>query len=312
MADLKIIDTHMHGRAGVTAAHLLMADQIALIETGPKTGVEHVLAGLAEAGIDHLDWIIVTHIHLDHAGAAGTLAALFPSARVWVHSVGAPHLADPTKLWSSAARIYGERMEQLWGGIDPIPADRIEVIEDEQVIDLGGVRVRAIETPGHAYHHHAFLIEDEGTVLAGDALGVRLPDIGVVRPATPPPEFHLDKAIASIDRIRNLRPVRIYPTHFGPHDEGNRVMTVDEFCDASIASLRTWAGWVKEARGLTDELDEAAELVTKLARTHLESRLSEDEVARMDSTTSYWMNTWGYMRYFDKAEERARAGPSSD
>ncbi|MDQ4064431.1 MAG: MBL fold metallo-hydrolase [Actinomycetota bacterium] len=305
MTDVRVFDTNMHGRVGITAAYLLEGEQTALIETGPKSKVEHVLAGLDEAGIDRLDWIIVTHIHLDHAGAAGTLAARFPDARVGVHEVGAPHLADPSKLWSSASRIYGDKMDELWGGIDPIEASRIHVIRDGETIDLGGIRLRAVETPGHAYHHHAYLIEDDGIVFTGDALGVRLPDVGVIRPATPPPEFHLDKAIDSIERIRALRPERLFPTHFGPHDEGERVMSVDDFCDTAIATFRQWADWVTEARTQTRELDHAAEIVTKLARSELEARLSEDEVVRMDQTTSYWMNTWGYMRYFDKAEQAA-------
>lgn len=309
MTDVRVFDTNMHGRAGITAAYLLQGDQTALLETGPKSKVEHVLAGLQDAGIDRLDWIIVTHIHLDHAGAAGTIALRFPEARVVVHEVGAPHLADPSKLWASASRIYGDKMEELWGGIDPIETARIQVIHDGEVLDLGGLRLRAVETPGHAYHHHAYLLEDEGIVFTGDAVGVRLPDVGVIRPATPPPEFHLEKAIHSIERIRGLRPARLFPTHFGPHDEGERTMTVDEFCDSAIAAFRQWAEWVKEARTQTRELDEAAEIVTKLARSELEARLSEEEITRMDNTTSYQMNTSGYMRYFDKAEQAEASTP---
>jgi glyoxylase-like metal-dependent hydrolase (beta-lactamase superfamily II) len=310
MSKLHVLDTKMHGRPGITASHLLVDERTAVIETGPKSSLGNVVAELDRLGIDSLDWIIVTHIHLDHAGGAGTLAQRFPDARIGVHEVGAPHLADPAKLWSSAARIYGERMEQLWGGIDPVSADRIHVIADGEVVDLGTTKLRAIETPGHAYHHHAFLDESSGHVFAGDALGVRLPEVGVIRPATPPPEFHLEKAIVSIERIRNLDATRLYPTHFGPHDEGEQVASVDEFCDHAIEALRTWGRWVRAARAQTHELDEAAEIVTKEARSALEAHLPEDAVARMDQTTSYWMNTWGYMRYLDKAEEAGATAPS--
>ena len=310
MTDPYVIDTRMHKKVGITAAYVLRGEQTALLETGPKSSLEHVTAGLAAAGVDHLDWIIVTHIHLDHAGAAGTLAQSFPDARVGVHEVGAPHLVDPAKLWSSASRIYGDRMEELWGGIDPIPSERIHVIADQDVIDLGGLSLRAIETPGHAYHHHAFLDEDSGSVYTGDALGVRLPEVGIVRPATPPPEFHLEKAIVSIERIRALGAPRLFPTHFGPHDAGEHVHSSEGFCDEAIEALRKWSEWVLEARTQTEELDEAAELVTKQARSHLESTLDEESIARMDNTTSYRMNTWGYMRYFDKAAEAGPQAPS--
>lgn len=310
MIEPHVIDTQMHRKIGITAAYVLRGEKTALLETGPKSSLDHVLAGLEAAGVDHLDWIIVTHIHLDHAGAAGTLAQRFPDARVGVHEIGAPHLVDPSKLWNSASRIYGDRMDRLWGGIDPIPSDRIHVIVDQDVIDLGGVSLRAIETPGHAYHHHAFLDEDSGFVFTGDALGVRLPEVGVVRPATPPPEFHLEKAIVSIERIRGLGAARLFPTHFGPHDEGERVHSSEGFCDEAIEALRKWAEWVLEARTQTHELDDAAELVTKLARSELESTLDDESIARMDNTTSYWMNTWGYMRYFDKAAEAGAQAPA--
>ncbi|MEA2461585.1 MAG: hypothetical protein QOH90_1762 [Actinomycetota bacterium] len=154
---MKIIDTKMHRRDGITGAFLVQGDQSALVEAGPKSSLPHVLAGLRENGVDALDWIIVTHIHLDHAGAAGSLAREFPRAKVAVHEIGAPHLVDPTKLWASASRIYGDKMEQLWGGIDPIPEDRIHPLGDGDKIELGGRTLQAIETPGHARHHHAIL-----------------------------------------------------------------------------------------------------------------------------------------------------------
>ena len=301
MTDIQTIDTHMHGQAGITAAYVVQGERTALIETGPKSVVDHVLSGLAEFGIDELDWILVTHIHLDHAGAAGTLARRFPTARIGVHEVGAPHLVDPAKLWSSASRIYGDRMQQLWGGIDPIPEDRIHVVADGETIDLGGAKLRAVETPGHAYHHHAY-VSDDGVVFTGDALGVRLPDVGVIRPATPPPEFHLLKAIDSIEKIRGLDASTLYPTHYGPHTEGTNPKGVGELCDEAVEALNRWAGWVRTARTETTEVDAAAEIVKAEAVGALEGAIPEEARARMENTTSYWMNTWGYMRYLDKNE----------
>ena len=301
MTDIQTIDTHMHGQPGITAAYVVQGERTALIETGPKSVVDHVLSGLVDLGIEELDWILVTHIHLDHAGAAGTLARRFPTARIGVHEVGAPHLVDPTKLWSSASRIYGDRMQQLWGGIDPIPEDRIHVVTDGETIDLGGVTVRAVETPGHAYHHHAFVLDD-GVVFTGDALGVRLPDVGVIRPATPPPEFHLTKAIDSIEKIRGLGPTTLYPTHYGPHSTGTDPKSVDDLCDESIEALERWGEWVRRARAETTDVEAAAEIVKAAAVEAIEGKIPEDARARMENTTSYSMNTWGYMRYFDKNE----------
>lgn len=292
-----VIDTKMHGYPGITGAFVVRGDKTALIETGPKSSVDNVTAELTAAGVESLDWIVVTHIHLDHAGAAGTLAQTFPEATVAVHGVGAPHLEDPSKLWSSAARIYGDKMEEMWGGIDPLPGDRIRVLEDGDKIELGGRSLQAIETPGHAYHHHAYLDDSTGMVFTGDAVGVRLPDLGVVRPATPPPEFHLPKAIESIRRIQALGAASLCLTHFGPVD-GN----VDAICEEGIESLERWAEWVRGARTTTTDLDEVTDIVKKKAREDAEGKLDEDAVTKMEHTTSYWMNVWGYMRYIDKNE----------
>ena len=297
-ATFEVIDTKMHGFPGVTAAFLVHAEKTALVETGPKSTVGNVVTALEEAGIGSLDAIVVTHIHLDHAGAAGTLAARFPDATVYVHEVGAPHLVDPSKLWSSASRIYGDGMEKLWGGIDPIPQERIRALNDGDKIDLGGRILQAVETPGHAYHHHAYLDDATGTVFTGDAIGVRLQGIDVVRPATPPPEFHLEKAIASIERIRSLGAESLCLTHFGPADPG-----VEATCDQAIDSLNAWAGWVRQARTASSELDHVAAAVRDRAVAAFEQRLATDQVERLEQTTSYRMNTMGYMRYFDKNEQ---------
>ena len=297
MDQIRTIDTKMHGFPGITGTFLVSGEKTALIETGPKSSVNNVLAGLESAGVGSLDWIIVTHIHLDHAGAAGTLAQKFPTATIGVHEIGAPHLVDPAKLWSSASRIYGDDMERLWGGIDPIPEDRIHVIKDGDKIDLGGRALEAVETPGHAYHHHAYLDDATGTIFSGDALGVRLPDAGVVRPATPPPEFHLTKAVDSIRRIQKLQPEDVCLTHFGPAG-----VDVDELCDEAAAVLERWAEWIRGARNTTKDLDEVTAIVRGEVVADLEEKVSSSAIERMEQTTSYWMNTWGYMRYMDKNE----------
>ena len=299
-----VIDTQMHGLQGLTAAFLMRGDQSALVETGPKSSIDKVLERLDALEVDRLDWIIVTHVHLDHAGAAGTLARLYPEATVAVHEVGAPHLIDPTKLWSSAARIYGDAMERLWGGIDPIPKDRIKVLRDHDKIDLGDRVLEAIDTPGHAYHHHAYLDHSTGVLFTGDALGVRLPDVGVIRPATPPPELNVDKAVQSIRRIRELGPTTLWFTHFGPHDAGRDRKSVAELCTEAERALRQWEQWVRDARERSAELDDVVAEVRGRSRAALEGGLSEEDIKRLEQTTSYRMNAQGYMRYLDKQTPR--------
>jgi len=290
----------MHGLPGITGTFLITDEKTALIETGPKSTVENVLSGLRKAGIETLDWIIVTHIHLDHAGAAGTLAKHFPEARVAVHEVGVPHLADPSKLWSSASRIYGNAMERMWGGIDPLPEERIISLSDGDKIELGATTLQAVDTPGHASHHHAFLDASSGVAFVGDALGVRLPDVGAMRPATPPPEFNLERAVASIERLKALEPTEIYLTHYSSPAHGVNAAPPDVVCDEAIDALRTWGAWIEEARAQTTELDEVTRLITERSRKAMGQKVTDDAIERMDQTTSYAMNTSGYMRYFDK------------
>ena len=302
MLDPTVLDTYMHSQAGLTAAFILRGAKTALVETGPKSTADAVSKGLADAGIDSLDLIVVTHVHLDHAGAAGTLARRFPEATVVVHEIGAPHLVDPSKLWSSAARIYGDKMELLWGGIDPIPAERVRAVADGDKIDLGGRSLQVIATPGHAWHHHAFVDDSSGIAFVGDALGVRLPDVGIVRPATPPPEFDLEVAVESIERLRQVQPTSLWLTHWGPADRGVDPGDVPETCERAIAALRAWEGWVRDARAQTRALDEASDRVAAKARAAAESSLAPAQVERLEQTSSYSMNTWGYMRYLDKME----------
>src|SRR5438105_1814565 len=262
-------DTMMAGRPVVTSAYLIHADEPALVETGPTTSVEAVETGLASLGLGGADLahIVVTHIHLDHAGGVGRLAAGFPSAAVWVHERGAPHLADPTRLVSSAARVYGkERMNSLFGPVDPVPRERVHSITDGDRVEFGDRHLDVLYTPGHASHHVSLVESETGALFTGDALGVHLPDVRVLQPATPPPDIDVELGVESIRRIRDRAKTVLLFSHFGPVSE------VDELCDIAAARLRKWASIVRSAMDETDDLDRIAEPVTHRTAADTEGR----------------------------------------
>ena len=219
---IRQLDTLLGGMDRMTAGFLIDGAQPALVETGSQTSVAAVREALTAAGVGPRDlrWIIVTHIHLDHAGGVGDMAVAFPNATVVVHERGARHLVDPSRLVDSAARVYGPYLDSLYGRMLPTPADRVVAAADGHRVDLGGGRfLTMVDSPGHAKHHHAVFDEQTGTLLVGDAVGVQLPDIGVLRPATPPPDFDLEQSVSSLRRFAALRPEVMVLTHYGPVEQ---------------------------------------------------------------------------------------------
>jgi glyoxylase-like metal-dependent hydrolase (beta-lactamase superfamily II) len=188
-----------------------------LVETGPGSTVPALERELARFGLSPTDVrdVLVTHIHLDHAGASGWWAR--QGARIHVHHVGAPHLVDPSKLLASAQRIYGEMMEPLWGEFLPVPPERVQALNDGDAIEVGGLKFVALDTPGHARHHMVYRLGD--VAFTGDLAGIRLSGRPYVRMPTPPPEFDLAAWQASLARVRAEKFARLYLTHFGPVDD---------------------------------------------------------------------------------------------
>jgi glyoxylase-like metal-dependent hydrolase (beta-lactamase superfamily II) len=213
-----IVDTFHNGLPGTIAVFAVPLPEggFALVESGPGVTLENVEAGVEAAGLDlrELRALLVTHIHLDHAGAAGALAAAASNAEVVVHAIGARHLADPTRLLGSARRIYGEAMDRLWGPMQPVPAERLRAVEGGERLRLGGLEIEVIYTPGHASHHVSYLLGD-GTLFTGDSAGIRLPASPLTRPALPPPELSLEAWEDSVARMRAAQPRRLMLTHFG-------------------------------------------------------------------------------------------------
>jgi glyoxylase-like metal-dependent hydrolase (beta-lactamase superfamily II) len=307
-AGLTGIDTRMAGRTKVTSAYLVAAREPALVETGPTTSSQSVLAGLRSLGLgpDDLAHIVVTHIHLDHAGGVGRLAARFPAATVWVHERGAPHLADPTKLVASAARVYGEaRMAELFGPVDPVPSERLVAIDDGDSISLGDRRLEVMYTPGHASHHVSLVDSRTGALFTGDALGIHLPDARVLRPATPPPDVDVEMGVDSIERIRKRAEGFLMFSHFGPVEE------VDELCGLASRRLRSWADIVREAMDETEDLARIAEILTDRTASEFADAEPGADLERYEILSGMEMNAAGLVRYWTKRREREAEASAS-
>jgi len=245
---IHILDTRQLGRAGIVAATALETnDGIALFDTGPESTYENVVAALRQSGSDPNDvrHVFLSHIHFDHAGAAWRFAEL--GAKIYVHPRGAAHLIDPTKLIESATRIFGDDMERLWGRIGPVPAERVEVLEDNEVVSVPPFEIRAIATPGHASHHHVYHWEDN--VFGGDIAGVRIGN-GPPIPPFVPPELQVEAWRESIAKIRALNAANLYLPHFG-----KIAGPVSEHLDLVDERVARWSEWFRERiRAGDDEL----------------------------------------------------------
>jgi len=294
--EITAIDLQFQGRPDVIAAYLFYdGEQAALVETGPASTVDTLLASVQAAGVplEALRRLIVTHIHLDHSGAAGVIARQLPWVRVYVHPVGAPHLIDPSKLIASATRLYGDQMESLWGTVVPVPQENIVIVNDQDEIPVPGTTLRAYDTPGHAKHHHAYLDQHSGLLFTGDVGGVRMPGISYVRPPTPPPELDIDAWTASITKLRALKASGLCPTHFGLF-RGN----LDWHWDDLQKRLIDWGQLV---RGLIEKGTGDDEILQHLkANAAVEFKTLGVDPSAYDVAVSYESLVSGYIRYWKK------------
>jgi glyoxylase-like metal-dependent hydrolase (beta-lactamase superfamily II) len=212
-----LIDLFHQGEPRTIGSFLLLGEKPALIEVGPANALEHLLAGVREAGLEpeNLRCVFLTHIHLDHAGATGGLLERYPHLEVFVHPAGAPHLIEPERLWGSARRVFGERLDALFGEPRPVPERNLRLLTDGDEVSLGERRLRAVHTPGHAAHHLAFWEAGKGWLFGGDVIGCELPDSFYVYPPTPAPEVDLEGWRESLARVQALEPKRLLYSHFG-------------------------------------------------------------------------------------------------
>lgn len=246
------IDTLLGGWEEVNSVFLIEADQPCLVETGPQRDLGQVVEGLDRHGLgpDDLAWVVLTHIHLDHAGAVGEVARRFPKAKVVCHPKGLRHLADPSRLIAASAQVYGSKLDSLYGRMTAVDPDRLVAAEDGGVIELGrGKQLTLVNSPGHAKHHIGVLEADSGVLLVGDAVGVKLPRAGPLRPATPPDDFDLELAVGSLHRFLELRPEQLILTHYGSAGDPEEVLHEAE------EKLRSWATIAQDAYRERPELD---------------------------------------------------------
>lgn len=293
-----VIDLHHRGLPKLIAAYVLRSDDgLVLIETGPGSTLDNLFDGLAKLGLDpaELRHILLTHIHLDHAGAAGSLLQRFPESRLYVHERGARHMIDPSRLLQSAERIYGALMGPLWGEFRPCPEEQVTVLTDGDQVRSGDLTLDVLYTPGHASHHVAFSDPGRNVVFAGDVAGVRIPPSSLVWPPTPPPDIDIEAWHASIDRLRDLHPQQLLIAHFGPYDDVSRqLQQLDERLDewTSLAS-----GWLEE--GL--EREEMIALLEEHVVGEIErTEPSTDSAEAAKHVTPFGMSVDGLTRYVQR------------
>jgi glyoxylase-like metal-dependent hydrolase (beta-lactamase superfamily II) len=284
MAAPDLIDLH-HQTERVVAVYLLETDDgLALHDCGPATTIPALKAGLAERGLELTDvrHLLLSHIHLDHAGAAGSLVREHPALRVHVSEIGAPHVVDPSRLEASARRLYGDAFDILWGELAPVPQENVEVA-GERVVGL-----ECFPSPGHAHHHVCYLHKD-GTLYAGDAAGVRIGPTRIVLPVSPPPDVDVEGWFHTFEEIERRQPARIAVTHFGVSDSPSEHLALVR------AELTKWAG--------REELDQEAWI--DAVRRDLEAAVGEEEAGHWERAAPLWQSYVGMRRYWDKKAERA-------
>ncbi|GAA1303686.1 MULTISPECIES: MBL fold metallo-hydrolase [Planotetraspora] len=297
--DVYEIDTRMAGYSGITAGYLILGDRPCLVETGTSTSAPVVRDALASLGVgpDDLATVVVTHIHLDHAGGVGDIAGFYPSAEIVVHEKGARHLADPARLMASAKMVWGDKLDTLFGTLAPTDAARIRALGDVGTVDLGNGRALSSHySPGHAKHHVGLLDSLTGDLYVGDAAGVYLPETGDLRPASPPPDFDLEVALRSIELFGALGPQRLLFSHYGPVDD------VPATLERSAEELRVWVDLTKQARAEGLDLDHAVAMVRDRTRERYAALQTDTATAeRFELLSGAQSNVGGIMHWLDRS-----------
>jgi glyoxylase-like metal-dependent hydrolase (beta-lactamase superfamily II) len=300
-ADARLIDLLHLGRPHVIGAYLLLGDQPALVDPGPASTLDTLEAGLAAHGLALADiqTILLTHIHLDHAGATGALLRRYPHLQVYVHARGAPHLVAPEKLIGSATRLYGDAMQRLWGPILPVPEQAINILSGGETLSIGRRALRVYYAPGHASHHVIYFDQHSGAAWVGDTGGVCRPGAAVARPATPPPDIDIEAWQRSLDLLRALDPSALLLTHFGP------AYQPAAYLEDYRAALLQWAEAVRT--GLLSGADQAVQIeqLNQLAQAGLGPDTTDEDATLYEQASSTTLSWQGLARYWRKRAEQA-------
>ena len=293
-ATIHTIDLEFMGSPEVIASYVIPSDDgLVLVDCGPSSTLANLIAGVTRLGFEPRDirHVLLTHIHLDHAGAAGTLAREF-GAKIYVHKNGAGHMERPEKLIESATRIYGEMMDSLWGKFEPVPSNKLNVLEGGEHLKLAGLEFRALYTPGHAVHHLAYQLED--AVFSGDVGGVRLPGSLHVLAPTPPPDIDLEAWRASLQVLRDCKAPRLFIAHFG------QVGDVTAHLDRLETSINELGQLSLEALQHGEDAVGVATHIRENAIAQLRNESDKTLEMRYALATPYQMAADGLVRYWKR------------
>lgn len=302
---LHTLDLDFHRRPRVIAAGLLEGPGGAIVvDPGPASALEGLRRGLAAHGRspEELEAVLLTHVHLDHAGAAGVLARENPRLRVYVHERGAPHVVDPSKLVASASRLYGERMETLWGEIAAVEGSRVEPLRGGERLSLAGRTIEVAYTPGHAWHHVSYFDLETRAALVGDVGGIRVAPSPEVIPPTPPPDIDLERWNASLEAIAAWNPSSLLLTHFGTFED------VPAHLERVRARLEEMARLVRESldEPARDDEERVGRFRARLHESLLEALRSDDAATRYETAVSLDHCWDGLARYWRRRRTAAR------
>jgi glyoxylase-like metal-dependent hydrolase (beta-lactamase superfamily II) len=300
MNDISILDTNWVGRTHSIAAALLESGgHYAIIDPGPESTYATLRERLHARGLSvaQLDAILLTHIHLDHAGASGSLVRENPRIGVYVHNLGAPHMLDPSRLLASAQRLWPDTLHQLFGETLPVPKENLRILEGGETVSLGARKLEVAYTPGHASHHVSYFDAVEGVAFVGDTTGIRIDNGPYILPATPPPDISLEIWENSFATILKRQPSRLFLTHFG--FANNPAEHIDQF----RRRLHRWAELVAEILRSTSSEAEAKQTFVTRTQTEMQEQLGAEEADHHAFTAGLDLSFLGLARYLRKRAE---------
>lgn len=298
---IHLVDVMHLGNPHVIAAGVLdLGSGLAIVDPGPESSLANLTNALEKSGrrLQDVRYLLLTHIHLDHAGATGAIVRRHPGIVVYVHERGAPHLVDPSRLLDSAGRLYGADMYRLWGDVVPVPGENLRPLKGGERLALGPVALEVAYTPGHAWHHVSYLHLATGTAFVGDTAGIRISGRDYILPPTPPPDIELDTWRASVDRLAAWKPERLFLTHFGASD------AVEPHLQEFNRRLAQWSEWVRASLAQPgDDAAHAAAFVNAVG-ADVRQRLSAADAKRFEQGAGLRFCWYGLARYWRKRQER--------